>query len=209
MKIFYIHGIGSAGGGNTVRMLRAHYPDFEILSPDIPVDPIEADEFVRHINRVEHPGIVIGTSLGGFFAMRTSGNFKILINPAMLADTDIRHAIGLGTHPFLNPRKDGAAEYIVDEDYIAKLEQLRTHFFEDCLDWEFKYETYALFGTEDTVVSNLDVFQKHYDKEQCFTDRFGHRLTQEVFDRSLVPLIDKIVAQIHAPLPDKIKYFPF
>lgn len=31
--ILYLHGIGSSGGGNTVRLLRESYPYSEIISP--------------------------------------------------------------------------------------------------------------------------------------------------------------------------------
>lgn len=42
MKIYYVHGIGSSGGGNTVELLKKYYPDYEIISDDIPTDPIAA-----------------------------------------------------------------------------------------------------------------------------------------------------------------------
>ena len=97
-KILHLHGIGSAGGGATASVLKKLFSDIEVISPDIPVRPLEAFAFISKLVAGNEFDFVIGTSLGGFYAMLIKGIPKFLINPAMNAPTDIENAIGLGEH---------------------------------------------------------------------------------------------------------------
>ena len=45
-KILHLHGIGSAGGGATASVLKKLFSDIEVISPDIPVRPLEAFAFI-------------------------------------------------------------------------------------------------------------------------------------------------------------------
>ena len=47
MKLIYFHGFGSSAASGTIRTLREMLPDFEVIAPDIPVDPAEALPFLR------------------------------------------------------------------------------------------------------------------------------------------------------------------
>lgn len=100
-KILHLHGIGSAGGGATASVLKKLFSDIEVISPDIPVRPLEAFAFISKLVAGNEFDFVVGTSLGGFYAMLIKGIPKFLINPAMNAPTDIENAIGLGEHDFL------------------------------------------------------------------------------------------------------------
>lgn len=193
MKIYYVHGIGSSGGGNTVELLKKYYPDYEIISDDIPTDPIAA--FMTIKKNTRDCDIVIGTSLGGFYTMMLSGCFKIIINPAMIADEDIKSAIGMGTHEFLRPRKSGETTYTVDEKYIENLKYLRELFFTEWFDEDYRFETYGVFGTEDTVVNRQETFKKYYGTTRFCTGTFGHRITEEAFVELVKPIIDKIAGE--------------
>lgn len=193
MKLYYVHGIGSSGGGNTVELLKKYYPDYEIISDDIPTDPIAA--FMTIKKNTRDCDIVIGTSLGGFYTMMLSGCFKIIINPAMIADEDIKSAIGIGTHDFLRPRKTGETTYTVDEKYIEDLKYLRERFFTEWFDEDYRFETYGVFGTEDTVVNRQETFKKYYGSTRFYTGTFGHRITEEAFVELVKPIIDKIAGE--------------
>lgn len=193
MKIYYVHGIGSSGGGNTVELLKKYYPDYEIISEDIPTDPIVAFKTIKEA--AKDCDIVIGTSLGGFYTMMLSGCFKIIINPAMMADEDIKSAIGMGTHEFLRPRKSGETTYTIDEKYIEDLKYLRERFFTEWFDEDYRFETYGVFGTEDTVVNRQDTFKKYYGSTRFYTETFGHRITEEAFVELVKPIIDKIAGE--------------
>ena len=90
-KILHLHGIGSAGGGATASVLKKLFSDIEVISPDIPVRPLEAFAFISKLVAGNEFDFVVGTSLGGFYAMLIKGIPKFLINPAMNAPTDIEN----------------------------------------------------------------------------------------------------------------------
>jgi hypothetical protein len=63
-KLIYFHGFGSSGEGGTVKTLRELLPEWIVLAPDIPVDPIVALPFLKDLCQTEQPDIVVGTSMG-------------------------------------------------------------------------------------------------------------------------------------------------
>lgn len=199
-KILYLHGIGSTGGGNTVEMLKNKFPESEIVSPELPTSPKKAFEYIEELRHNEtyddRFNMIIGTSLGGFYAMMTSGIPKILINPAMFASTDIPKAIGYGEHPYLRERIDGEKTYTIDDKYVDELKELEDRYFNYWKDDEYVYETRAIFGTEDNVVSHIGDFKKLFDESKMITAPFGHRMTPEIFDSTFVPFIEQIYNEV-------------
>ena len=73
MKLIYFHGFGSSAASGTIRTLRERLPDFEVIAPDIPVDPAEALPFLRELCEKEQPNVVVGTSMGGMYAQQMFG----------------------------------------------------------------------------------------------------------------------------------------
>lgn len=71
-KLMYLHGFGSSAASGTVKTLRELLPDFDIVAPDIPVDPVEALPFLRGLCMNEVPDVVVGTSMGGMYAQMMS-----------------------------------------------------------------------------------------------------------------------------------------
>ena len=194
LKILYVHGIGSAGGGNTVNLFKKYFPNYEIDSPDIPEDPKEAVAFLREIaNKYD---VVIGTSLGGFYAMQLFGPMKILINPAIDAMNTVTTSIGYGEHPYLKRRKDGKKTYIVDDKFVTELTELYNNFFDNCFDEESMLETYALFGNEDEVCNCQNLFKKYYYEENMSVANFGHRMTEEVFVNEFTDMFNLVLEEI-------------
>lgn len=193
-KVIYVHGIGSNGNGNTVNMLKNKFPDIEVIAPDIPMNPKEAIKMLKDIVKTyadEHT-IMIGTSLGGFYTMNISGIFKIVVNPAMYPSKDIPTAIGYGEHPYFGKRVNGETTYTVDEEFVKGLKEVEERLYNDFLDWELIYETFGVFGTEDKVVSHKDDFETIYGAAHTYTDNFGHRITADVFDNVLIPIMNML-----------------
>jgi len=60
-----------------VNTLRQELPGFEVVAPDIPVDPVEALPFLKDLCKKENPNVVIGTSMGGMYAQQMSGFNRI------------------------------------------------------------------------------------------------------------------------------------
>jgi uncharacterized protein len=85
--ILYLHGFASTGEGGKWDILRDAFPDMNVQSPTLPDDPIDCMEFVGNLlNNGEEPHIVIGTSLGAFYAYHAASLFDVpavIINPAM------------------------------------------------------------------------------------------------------------------------------
>lgn len=81
--ILYIHGFASCGDSNKTRLLKQHFKN--VLSPDIPVDPDEAISFIQKTIIDNEVSLIIGSSLGGFYAAYFAQKFQIksiLLNPS-------------------------------------------------------------------------------------------------------------------------------
>ena len=88
--VIYVHGYGSTGNTETAKNLRAVLAgEFEVMSPTYNCsDPLAArNQLVALVDSVkEHRPIIVGTSLGGFFANLVSRLCAIpvvAVNPAM------------------------------------------------------------------------------------------------------------------------------
>lgn len=192
-RILYIHGIGSTGGGNTVDRIRKTFTNVIVDSPEIPTMPKEAFKLIEKMVTENHYDIIIGTSLGGFYAMMISGIPKILINPAMKAVEDIPNAIGYGEHEYLRERKSGEKTYIINDNYVDELKYLEDRFFNEWIDNEYIYETTAIFGTNDTLISHIEDYKNIYKAHNMITAEFGHRMDNKTFNNVLIPTIEKIL----------------
>lgn len=200
MKILYLHGIGSGADSRTPRTLRQFFPETEILAPELPIRPAEAYEFIQKNYLYEDFDLVIGTSLGGFYAQAMVLQKKILINPAMYADEDIATAIGYGPQKFLCSRSDGTTEYVIDEAFISELAEIRKKIYgardpihPEKLDVNECNNTYALFGEKDTLVGHYDDFCRWYLPKNAYRFEGGHRMEPQETETVLVPLVKKVL----------------
>lgn len=68
--ILNIHGILDRGRNRTAGFLKQLFPDEEIVSPDLPLQPVKVMEKLNNImaNFEEPPSLMVGESLGGFYA---------------------------------------------------------------------------------------------------------------------------------------------
>ena len=82
-KILYIHGYnGSPCGSSYHHLLAACGEVYELHSIDYdPTQPRAAIESIREYVTANQINIVIGASLGGFFAIYLSGVSRIVVNP--------------------------------------------------------------------------------------------------------------------------------
>ena len=96
--IIYLHGFNS-GPGEKTEELKKNFPELRIISPQLPVNPIDAINLIKSIID-ENPKAtyhIIGTSLGGFYAMYLSSvygpEYEIIyyvINPAFLPHISLK-----------------------------------------------------------------------------------------------------------------------
>lgn len=183
-KILYIHGLSSSGASSTARNLRTFLPEYEVISPDLPIDPIEALDTLRSLCIEKQPKVVIGTSMGGMFAQQIRGFKKILVNPAFHVSEFMRSNIG--THEFLNPRQKGETSYVITPELCDAYQEVEKEQFADISDFD-KNHTFALFGNKDTLVDGYDEYKTYYTHAEWFDGE--HRLSQENVERIIAPLI--------------------
>ena len=81
--IVYLHGFGSSGQSSTVKHLRRVMNKCDVLAPDIPVNPAEALPFLKDYCERNNPDLIIGTSMGGMYAMQMYDYKRICVNPAL------------------------------------------------------------------------------------------------------------------------------
>ena len=99
--IIYIHGFGGSGQGHKARVFREFFSGGGFVAPSLPTNPELAldtlSELVESFSRFDSVE-VIGSSLGGFYALCLSERFPwlrvVLINPSMRPYKTLQRAIG-------------------------------------------------------------------------------------------------------------------
>jgi len=83
--ILYLHGFASCGDSTKSQLLKKYFGENEVFSPDLPVSPVEAISFIKKIIIEKEIDLIIGSSLGGYYASYFTELLHIksvLINPS-------------------------------------------------------------------------------------------------------------------------------
>ena len=99
--ILYIHGFASCGNSNKTKLLKQHFDN--VFAPDVPIDPDKAISFLQKLIVDNEINLIIGSSLGGFYAAHLAEKFQIktiLLNPS--------------TQPFIT-----LAPYVGENEYFC------------------------------------------------------------------------------------------
>ena len=187
-KLMYLHGFASSAAGGTVGTLRELLPDFDIVAPDIPVDPSEALPFLRGLCMNEIPDVVVGTSMGGMYAQQLRRYRRICINPAF-GMSGMEGILSVGTHEYLNPRKDGSTHFEITPEIICHFAEMEECQFNGITDMD-REQVWGLFADNDKTVDCKPIFTQHYSQVVHFSG--GHRLDRETVANILVPLIREV-----------------
>lgn len=102
MNIFYIHGFNSGGGGSTANLLAESFPGAEVFSftyrlenPMMTMEQLISDLGNLELDKTET--VVIGTSLGGFWAEYINnalGYNTVVVNPSRTPFEGLRRYLG-------------------------------------------------------------------------------------------------------------------
>ena len=65
--VMYLHGFGSSGQSGTVTRLRTILPNANVIAPDLPIHPAEAQALLKELCAKEQPHLILGTSMGGIY----------------------------------------------------------------------------------------------------------------------------------------------
>ncbi len=189
MIILYIHGLSSSGQSGTVDLLRRYFPQACVIAPDLPLDPTAALQLLKGTCETNQPDLIIGTSMGGMFAQQLFGYKKILVNPAFRLYEVLKNL--KGENKFFNRRLDGVQTFIIDDALIAEYEKLATRQFKNIPAGENEI-TFGMFGREDDLVNDSDLFLQHYTNITWFDG--GHRLNDKILKHFVVPEISKVIS---------------
>jgi len=160
-RILFIHGLASSGRYKMADQLRILIKGAEVLSPDVPAEPEKALPFLQKLCQEYHPDLIVGHSLGGFWAQKLRGYRKALVNPTFHIAAFLKPLIG--EMEYLSPREDGALSFTIDEHMCQTFKDLEENEFNG-LTQEEKDLTIAFFAQSDETVRQGPEFARHYGK---------------------------------------------
>lgn len=202
MKLLYLHGLASGGQSATARLLQKLLPEIEVIAPDIPVDAHDALALLAEIASELLPDdIIVGTSMGAFYAQMMHGWRRILVNPSFYTSQAILRPNFGKTMPFFLPRRDGIQEYTITEELCRSIEDAESHQFDPgygitngCTDTDDMVKAY--FGLRDTTVNCRNEYLQHYTRCDFFDG--SHRLDPKTMTDIIVPEIRRLIAESNA-----------
>lgn len=186
----YVHGFASSGSSGTVMALRRHLEGWQVIAPDLPVDPFEALELLRGIVRDEQPCIVVGTSMGGMYTQQLWGVPRIVVNPSFEMSRTLLFG-KMGRNKYMSKRKDGAAEFRIDKAVVERFKEMEKQQFCGITEEEKKL-VIGLFGDKDPIVHFQPLMAQLYGEERCRWFNGEHRLNDTVVKKVLIPLIHEL-----------------
>ena len=189
-KLIYLHGSASAGYSHTsMGILKCLPEDWQLLTPDCPVDAEECLQMLKELCEREKPDLIIGASQGGYYAQMLKGYKRICVNPAfeMSKDSDVN----VGSHQFVINRQDGVQKYTITPEMQEGYRRLEAHQFEGITDYD-RENCYGLFGDKDADWGYCKpIFAEHYKHVNTFPG--GHRMEYDEIENYLMPLIKKLI----------------
>lgn len=191
-QVVYLHGLSSSGQSTTAQRLRRTLSKYEVISPDIPVQPeVAMTELKRLATLLRPDAIIVGTSMGGMFAQMFRGFRRILINPSFHTSRHLKEKIGQRL-PFHNPRLDGAKDFEVSDKLVKKYEKMEAKQFDPKFgiigrNPDSPELVSAFFGTRDAVVNCKEEYLEHYGDAIDFDGE--HRLDPNTTITLIVPKI--------------------
>lgn len=159
MKVLFIHGLASSGAYKMASSLRILLRGSEVIAPDVPIDPREALALLEGICRDERPDLIVGLSLGGFWAQKLRGYRKILVNPDFHISRLLRTMTG--EREYLSPRRDGALTFTVTDALCDEYARLESVEFDGLASEEVALTT-GMFADRDEMVNCKDEFEAYY-----------------------------------------------
>ena len=192
-KLLYIHGFASAGSSGTATHLRnmLYEHDVEVLSPDVPVMPLEAIAFLRTTAEEINPDLIVATSMGAMYAEQLYGRQRILVNPSFHMAKLLTFR-GLGRRVFRNKRRDGAEDFKVDKEMITQFREVEKGTFSGVTPEE-KNNVWGLFGCNDRNVNCQPDFKRAYGAAQFRIFDGDHFLNDKILKKEVLPLIINIL----------------
>ncbi len=193
-KLLFLHGFYASGQCVPAMALKAAFEGkADVITPDLPMHPKEAINFIRDIIDREESDILVGNSCGSFYAQMIA---QIVGLPALLGNPHFKMTEFLkpriGAHQYKSPRMDGKQDFIIDEQLIAEFAELEEHQFNN-YNPKYKERIWGIFGEQDTLAHFEPLFQQYYSHSYHFPG--GHTPTAEEVQEYYVPLIENLIKE--------------
>ena len=189
--IVYFHGYGSSSQSSTVKYLTKKMPDLNVIAPDIPIDPEEALPFLKNYCANNKADLIIGTSMGGMYAMQMTDYPRICVNPA-LHMSQLTGVLQVGTFERFQPTADGQTHFTITEDIIRHFKEMEEHLF-DAETNDSQHNCWGFFADGDTLVNCKAEFAQHFTHVEDFHGE--HRMNNQVIRDVIIPAAKRILTE--------------
>ncbi|MCD8292881.1 MAG: alpha/beta fold hydrolase [Prevotellaceae bacterium] len=196
--ILFLHGFFASGSCVPALTLQeALAGKVRVLTPDLPLHPEAALDYVRRLCGEERPRLLVGNSCGSFLAQMLAPQVGV---PALLGNPHFEMArflqTRLGERQYKSPRRDGKQAFVVDDALIAEFARLERHQFDGCTPYYID-KVWGLFGTQDTLARYEPLFTVHYSHAFHFPG--AHTPTADEVRRWYVPLVERMLRAFPTP----------
>lgn len=169
--ILYLHGFASCGESNKTRELKAYFGEKNLLAPDLPPAPIDAIKMVEDLISTEKVSMLIGSSLGGFYATYIAEKHSmkaVLINPSIRPFDTLASYVGWQQRYCDNERFEFKALY------LEQFRQLMSHSVE-------RGDYLVLLQSEDEVLDYKEAM-KQFASQRVVVEYGGNHRFENISD---------------------------
>lgn len=191
-KAVFLHGFYASGSCPMAIALKdALKGEVEVLTPDLPLHPLDALDFLRELCAQEQPDMLIGNSNGAFLAQMLATELHI---PALLGNLHLKMSefvrARIGEIRYKSPRMDGKQDFIIEPSLADEFAELEAHQWDN---WNpsMRNLCVGLFGEKDTLAHFESEIREHYDGIYHFPG--DHTPTEEEVMGCFVPRVKCIL----------------
>ena len=193
ITIISLHGFASSGQGVKPKALRKAFPEYNIISPTLSIEPnIALQEIGKLINESSESKIyLVGSSLGGFCAFYLSHVFDIptfLVNPSLKPWSTLEEKVGL------NKRFNTEEEFDFKVEYLEQFEAIWSR-----IDHDNVLEKHLNFflAIDNETLDHLNIENEYRSSRTIkYFQNVGHRFTK--FKQYVIPEIKRIIEEDNA-----------
>lgn len=194
-KILFLHGFFASGACTPATALReALAGEADVVSPDLPLHPLAALEFIRRTIETERPTLIVGNSNGSFLAQMVAkgGSIAALLgNPHFEMTRFLAERIG--AHEYKSARGDGNQRFVIDQSLIGEFARLEASQFDGISDTA-RGRIWGIFGAQDKIAHYEPIFREHYANSFHFPG--GHTPTAEETRDWYAPLVRRMLGEL-------------
>lgn len=191
-KILFLHGFFASGACIPALALKEYFKGkATVLTPDLPLHPLEALDFIQKICDRERPDILVGNSNGSFLAQIVASRNKIsalLGNPHF----EMTHFLTerIGSHEYKSPRANGNQQLVINQTLIDEFAELQQHQWDFCQTIS-QENIWGIFGENDHLAHFEPLFLMHYKYSYHFPG--SHTPTAEEVQKFYAPLAEQLL----------------